>query len=165
MICEACFEKLLVVIHQLPCLVLQITLGSSYELLVRVASILVIISFIVPGGDRNLLGHRFSPILSLPTRHFVPLSAAVVGTPPNRRPRPPSRCSIQKWARPLPRQRQAWWRCRGGPSWSLAAPGRAHAPGSFVQIKSLQAKSEHLILSKTCPSKVANYNRLLVCKA
>jgi hypothetical protein len=82
MICEACFEKLLVVIHQLPCLVLQITLGSSYELLVRVASILVIISFIVPGGDRNLLGHRFSPILSLPTRHFVPLSAAVVGTPP-----------------------------------------------------------------------------------
>jgi hypothetical protein len=47
-----CFEKPFEVISRLPCLALRITLGSGDELLIGVASILVI-ALIIAGGDRD----------------------------------------------------------------------------------------------------------------
>jgi hypothetical protein len=56
-------EKLLKVIHGQPHLMFKITLGGSHELLIRVAGVLVVIIFIVTGGDRDSLGPPPQPPL------------------------------------------------------------------------------------------------------
>jgi hypothetical protein len=51
-----CLEKLLKVVSGLLRLALEIMLSSSDELLIRVANILVVVTLIVAGGDRDSLG-------------------------------------------------------------------------------------------------------------
>jgi hypothetical protein len=51
-----CLEKLLKVVGGLPRLAPEITLSSGDELLVVVANILVILTLIIAGGDRDSLG-------------------------------------------------------------------------------------------------------------
>jgi hypothetical protein len=63
MIWARCFEKLFDVIGKLLRLVLRITLGDDDELLVGVASVLVIIALITSGGDRDSLWSSLRPPL------------------------------------------------------------------------------------------------------
>jgi hypothetical protein len=51
MIGTYCLEKLLEVIHELPRLALEIMLNDGNEFLIRVTSILVMITLIKAGGD------------------------------------------------------------------------------------------------------------------
>jgi hypothetical protein len=62
------------VICGLSCLAFDITLGSNDALLVRVASVLIIITFVAAGGDRDSLGPPLRPPLvtsSAPLCTFV----------------------------------------------------------------------------------------------
>jgi hypothetical protein len=52
----SCLEKLLEVISRMLRLVLQITLSSDDELLIGVANILVVITLVTAGSDRDSLG-------------------------------------------------------------------------------------------------------------
>jgi hypothetical protein len=63
MIGVGCFQLLLKVIDGLLCLTLKISLDSGDELLVRVTSILIVITFIVASGDCDLLGSLLWPAL------------------------------------------------------------------------------------------------------
>jgi hypothetical protein len=64
MIWAGCFEELLEVICRMLRLALEIMLGGMHhELLIGVASVLVVISFIATSGDRNLLGLPRKPFL------------------------------------------------------------------------------------------------------
>jgi hypothetical protein len=61
MIGTGCLRKLLEVIGEQPCLALDLALGGGDELLIRVANILVIVTLITAGGDRDLLGSPLWP--------------------------------------------------------------------------------------------------------
>jgi hypothetical protein len=63
MIWGGCIKKLLEVICGLPHLAYKIMLGSGDEFLIRVVGILIVITFIVAGGDRDLLGPLLRPPL------------------------------------------------------------------------------------------------------
>jgi hypothetical protein len=63
MIGVGCFEKLLEVISGLPHLALKIVFGSGDELLIGVASILIVITFVTAGGDHNSLEPPLRPPL------------------------------------------------------------------------------------------------------
>jgi hypothetical protein len=52
----SCLEKLLEVISRMLRLALQITLSSDDELLIGVANILVVITLVTAGSDRDSLG-------------------------------------------------------------------------------------------------------------
>jgi hypothetical protein len=128
MIWAGCFEKLFDVIGKLLRLVLRITLGDGDELLVGVASVLVIIALITSGGDRDSLWSSLRPPLiasSTPPCTLV----GCLGWRPDRCWGPPWCCSTQKQPRPLPHQRHAWGRCRGVLLWPLAGHNRVRVPG------------------------------------
>jgi hypothetical protein len=57
------FEKFLEVIERLSCLVLEVTLGSSNELLVRIISLLVVVTLFVAASDYYSLGSLLWPPL------------------------------------------------------------------------------------------------------
>jgi hypothetical protein len=81
MIWVGCFEKLLKVICRLPCLAFEIMLDSGDELLVGVTDVLIVITFIAVGGDRDSLGPPLRPPLVASAPLFAPLLVALVGTP------------------------------------------------------------------------------------
>jgi hypothetical protein len=56
-----CLKKLLDVVGGLPHLTLEITLNSGDEPLVGVANILVVVTLITTGGDRDSLGPPLQP--------------------------------------------------------------------------------------------------------
>jgi hypothetical protein len=56
MIWVGCFEKPFEVIRGLPCLALKITLDSGHELLVGVADVIVVITYVATGGDHDSPG-------------------------------------------------------------------------------------------------------------
>jgi hypothetical protein len=63
MIWAGCFEKLLEVIRRLSCLVFKVTLGGGNELLVRVTSVHIVVTFVATGGDHDSLGPSHWPPL------------------------------------------------------------------------------------------------------
>jgi hypothetical protein len=63
MIWDGCFEKLFKVNYGLPRLEFEITLSSGDELLVGVTGVLIVITFIVVGGDCDSLGPPLRPPL------------------------------------------------------------------------------------------------------
>jgi hypothetical protein len=75
MIGAGCFKKFLKVIGELSHLAPKIMLSSGDELLIRVTSVLVVITFITAGCDRDSLGLPLRPLLSF----LVPLFAPFVG--------------------------------------------------------------------------------------
>jgi hypothetical protein len=79
-----CLKKLLKVISGLPHLAHEIALSSGDELLIGVTNILIVVTLIAAGRDRDLLGSPLQPLLSLFVPLFVPLSV-VLGEPLDRR--------------------------------------------------------------------------------
>jgi hypothetical protein len=67
MIWIGCVEKLLEVIRWLSRLTFKITLGNGNELLIGVAGVLIVITFVATGGDHHTLGPP--PEASFPLLH------------------------------------------------------------------------------------------------
>jgi hypothetical protein len=68
MIWVGCFKKLFKVIGRLSRLVLKNMLDGDDELLVRVANVLIVITIVIAGGDRDLLGSPlWSPLVTSST--------------------------------------------------------------------------------------------------
>jgi hypothetical protein len=78
MIWAGCFKKLFEVIGGLPCLVLRIALRGNDELLVEVASVLVVIALVAVGHDRDSLWSPLRPPLVACSTLLAPVSVALV---------------------------------------------------------------------------------------
>jgi hypothetical protein len=76
-----CLEKLLELVGELPLLALEIMLSGGDELLIGVTNILVVVTLITVGGNRDLLGPLLRPLLSLLALLFAPLSIVLGGAP------------------------------------------------------------------------------------
>jgi hypothetical protein len=81
MVRSGCFEKLLKVIGRLSHLVLDVMLGGGNKFLVKIVSLLVIVTHVAVGSDYDMLGSPLCP-LSLPlVVLFAPLPVTLSGAP------------------------------------------------------------------------------------
>jgi hypothetical protein len=81
MIWAGCFEKLLKVIHRLPCLEFKITLDSGMSSSSELPASLSLSPLSQLAATMSHWGCHFGPILSLLESLFTPLSAALAGAP------------------------------------------------------------------------------------